>query len=88
MVLIRGARMQDMRIRQKLNIAYVQHHMQREPVAGLLKHPNRVQLGGRERRDDARVGEAGQRADVVGVPSGWLDGYMGRRGASSTTYLV
>lgn len=44
--------------------------MQTEPAAGIFQHLQRFQLGGRERRDNPRVGEAVQTADVVGVPFG------------------
>jgi hypothetical protein len=60
--------MQNVRIGQELNIPHIQNHMQREAVASLLQHLQGLLLGVGERRDDACVGEAGERADVVGVP--------------------
>jgi hypothetical protein len=42
--------------------------MQRETVASLFQHLQSFLLGVRERRNDACVGESGERADVVGVP--------------------
>lgn len=68
MIRISSPGMQDMRISQELNITNIQNHMQRETVARLLQHLQSFLLGVRERRDDACVGEAGERADVVGVP--------------------
>lgn len=68
MIRIRRARMQDMRIRQELNIAHIKHHVQTQPVAGFLQDGQGFILRSGEGRDDAGVGEAGQRADVVGVP--------------------
>lgn len=60
--------MENMRIRQELDIAHIQNHMQRETVACLLQHLESFLLGVGERWDDACVGEAGEGADVVGVP--------------------
>lgn len=62
--------MQDMRVRQELDIADIQDHVQRKSVAGILEDLDSVELGIAQWGDDARVGETGQRADVVRVPSG------------------
>lgn len=42
--------------------------MQRETVACLLQHFQSFLLGVGEGRDDPCIGEAGERADIVGVP--------------------
>jgi hypothetical protein len=42
--------------------------VQGETLAGLLKDLKGFKLGRRERRDESRVREAGERADIVRVP--------------------
>lgn len=61
--------MQNMRVSQELDIADIQDHVKRESVTGILEDLDSVELGIAERGNDARVGETGQRADVVRVPS-------------------
>lgn len=58
-----------MRVGDKLDVADVEDHMQGETLAGLFEDFDGLELGGGERGDDACVGETGERADVVGVPS-------------------
>lgn len=64
--------MQDVRVGDELDVADVEDHVQGEALAGLLEDFDGFELLGRERGDDAGVGEAGERADVVGVPSALL----------------
>lgn len=61
--------MQDVRVGDELNVADVKDHVQGEALAGLFEDFDGFELGGGERGDDAGVGEAGERANVVGVPS-------------------
>lgn len=68
-VLVRRAGVQDVVVGQELDVANVKDHVQREALARLFQDRSGVLLGVRERRDEACVGEARQRADVVGVPS-------------------
>lgn len=65
---VRRAGVQDVRVGQELDVADVEDHVQREAVAGGLEDLEGLQLGGGQGWDDALVGEAGQGADVVGVP--------------------
>ena len=68
-VLVLGARVQHVRVGQELDIPDVEDHVQGEALAGLFEDFEGVELSGGEWRDDARVGEAAEGADVVGVPS-------------------
>lgn len=69
MVFVRRASVKNMRVRQELDVAHFQDHVQSESVAGIFEDLHGLQLGGGKRGDDTRVGEASQRADVVRVPS-------------------
>jgi hypothetical protein len=68
MIRVGSARMQNMRIAQELNITDIQHHVQRETDASLLEDAESLFLSLGKSGDDSRVAEAGQGADVVGVP--------------------
>lgn len=57
-----------MRVGDKLDVTDVKDHVECEALAGLLENFDGFELLGGERGDDAGVGEAGERADVVGVP--------------------
>lgn len=54
---------------QELDIADFEDHVQGQALACVLEHVDGFELSGREGRDDAVVGEAGEGADVVWVPS-------------------
>ena len=69
MVLVLRPRVENVRVRQKLDIANIKNHVQRKAIARLLKDFSSFELSGRQRRDDASVGEASEGADVVWVPS-------------------
>lgn len=58
MVLIGRAGVENMRVRQELDVANFEDHVQGEFVAGVFEDLHGLQLGGGERRDDTRVGEA------------------------------
>jgi hypothetical protein len=58
MVDIRRPSMQNMRIRQELNIAHLQNHMQTKSVAIFLKDLECFNLGFGQGRNDSGVGEA------------------------------
>lgn len=60
--------MKDVGVGQELDVADLEDHVEGEAVAGCLENGQSFQLLCGESRDDARVGESGQRADVVGVP--------------------
>ena len=62
--------MQNVRISHKLNVTYLEDHVQRQPLTSLFENVGGLALGGRERRNDAGRGETGEGADKVGVPSG------------------
>lgn len=68
-VLVRCAGMQDVVVGQELDVANVENHVQREALGRLFKDGGGALLGVGERRDEPRVREARQRADVVGIPS-------------------
>lgn len=68
MIRIRRPRMKNMRIRQELDIANVQDHMQTQTVASLLKNLESLGLGIGHGRNDSGVGEAVQGPHVVWVP--------------------
>lgn len=70
MVLVRRPRMQHMRVSQELDIADLQNHMQRVLQTRVLQHLQRLELRRRQRGDDSRIGEAGERADIVRIPPG------------------
>jgi len=65
---VRCARMQDVRIAQKLNVADLENHVQGEFQAGVLQDLGGVHLRGRQRRDLAGAAESRERLDVVGIP--------------------
>ncbi len=73
MIRVRRPRVKHVFVGQELNIADIEDHVQRQPVARLLEDVGGFELGGAKGRDDAFVGEAGEGADVVGVPSCKLD---------------
>lgn len=68
MILVLSTSMEDVGIGQELNITHIKHHMQAQFDAGLLQNLQRLLLGLRHRRDNARVGESVQRAHVVRIP--------------------
>lgn len=57
-----------MRITQELNIAHLQDHMQRKPLARLLQHRQRMPLRLAQRRNHARVTKARQALDEIRIP--------------------
>lgn len=69
MVGVRGTRVKDVGVGQELDVADLEDHVEGEAVAGCLEHGQSFLLLCGERGNNARIGEAGQRADVVGVPS-------------------
>lgn len=68
-VLVRRARVQDVVVRQELDISNIEDHMQRQAQTRRLEHLSGVELRRRKRRDEPCVGEAREGADVVGIPS-------------------
>lgn len=60
--------MQQVRVAQELDIANLKNHVQRQPLARLLKNLHSPQLLLAERRNQALVREAGEGLDVVGIP--------------------
>jgi len=67
-ILIRRPGMQDLRIAQKLNIAHLQHHMQRHALTRLLQHLHRL-LHLRRRLGHLTGFPPGlERLDEVGIP--------------------
>lgn len=60
--------MKNVGVGQELDVANLEDHVEGETVAGCLQHGKSFLLLGRERGNDACVGEAGQGSDVVGVP--------------------
>lgn len=60
--------MQHMRITQELNIANLKDHVQRQLLARLLQHRQRMDLRLAQRGDDPLVAEPGQALDKVRVP--------------------
>lgn len=83
------AGVQDVRVGEELDIANVKNHVQGEAVAGGLEDLESLDLGGGEGWDDALVREAGQRADVVGVPSAvQLDIVRDKQLGDGATHLV
>lgn len=64
--------MQDVRVGDELDVADIEDHVEGEALAGLLEDFDGFELLGGERGDDAGVGEARERADVVGIPSALL----------------
>lgn len=60
--------MQEVRVTDKLDIANLEDHVQREPLARLLEDGQGPPLGLAQGRDDALVGEARQGLDKVRVP--------------------
>ena len=69
MVLVGRTRVKHMRVSQELNVTDLEDHVEREFHAGIFEDLDSLVLSGREGWDDSRVGEAGERADVIGVPS-------------------
>ena len=67
-VLVCSSRVKHVLVTQPLDVADVEDHVQAKPHARIFEDLEGFRLGGRERRDAAGVGEAGQRADVVGIP--------------------
>lgn len=66
--LVRRPGVQYVRITQELNIAHLQHHVQRQLLARLLKHRQRMDLRLAQRRNNALVTESRQALDKVRVP--------------------
>lgn len=71
-VLVFCTRVQDVRVGDKLDVADVEDHVEGEALASLFEDFDGFELLGGERGDDSCVGEAGERPDVVGVPSALL----------------
>ena len=53
MILVLSSCMQNMRISHKLNVAYLEDHVQRQPLTGLFENVGCLALGGREGRNNA-----------------------------------
>lgn len=68
-VLVRGTSMQNVHVRQKLDVADFEDHMQRKTLRRFFEHAQGFLLFVWKGRDDALVGEACEWADVVRVPS-------------------
>jgi hypothetical protein len=66
-----GAGVQNVGVGDELDVADFEDHVESETLAGGFEDLESLFLGVGERGDEARVREAGEGADVVGVPSGW-----------------
>lgn len=70
MIRVCGTGVQNVRIRQELNITDIKDHVQRQAHTGFFQHAQGFLLCVRQRGDDSCVAEAAEGADVVWVPSG------------------
>jgi hypothetical protein len=68
MIRVSSPAVQDVRVREELDIANLEDHVQRQAHARVFKHLRGFDLCGRQRRDLANVAVAGEGLDVVGVP--------------------
>ena len=84
MIFIRRSGMEDVLVGEPLNVADVEDHVQAEAHASFFQYGEGGLLGGGEGWDPAGVGEAGEGADEVGVPSAlsksWLEEGMRGKG--------
>ena len=69
MVFIFRPCVQYVRIGEELDVADFENHVEGKAETGCFEDGGCFFLGGGERGDDAGGGEAGEGADVIGVPS-------------------
>lgn len=69
MVSVIRARVQDVFVGEELDVADFEDHVQSKLETCVFEDLGGFELGGRQRRDDAGVGETGERFDIVRIPS-------------------